>query len=339
MSRFHDRRGFNLLLQGHLALALLSLILMPFVSWIAGLALFLYACIAFVVAEAISAPPLNHPRAFYQYMEKQPTRKPVLLCLGDSLTHGNASANWTGAILPERLAEALGKSSSIEKVGTVFREPLWVVNAGQNKLTSAALHKERVEAALEWSAPDFVVVLVGTNDVLSATGLGPTIQRVNNMQTPPTIDGISGNLQQILQKIHKASPLTKVGICTLPPIGEDLQSEINTKYITTANDRIRQVVDQAGTNVQLVPLYDKLEAVIEKTKKSQSMIPLALFPLVTALQGVGVYLGGLSWNALSVGTVLSDHVHLNERGRDIMVEAVIEWLIAAGVTKAIAVKS
>jgi hypothetical protein len=47
------------------------------------------------------------------------------------------------------------------------------------------------------------------------------------------------------------------------------------------------------------------------------------------------HVGGFSWNALSRllgNSVMSDSLHLNERGADIVANTVTEWLLAKGIS-------
>ena len=69
----------------------------------------------------------------------------MLLCLGDSLTHGNVSASITPEI-PLKLCGFLGLPTP--DYGKTFADPLWVVNAGQNMITSHTILHERLHTSM-----------------------------------------------------------------------------------------------------------------------------------------------------------------------------------------------
>jgi hypothetical protein len=91
----------------------LSVLCMIFYHWKVGLALLLISCILFITIEAVSARPDNNPNTFLRWNRMSSTNtnttsnSPILLCLGDSLTHGNCSASFTPEI-PLQLSQNLG---------------------------------------------------------------------------------------------------------------------------------------------------------------------------------------------------------------------------------------
>jgi acyl-CoA thioesterase I len=157
-------------------------------------------------------------------------------------------------------------------------------------------------------------------------------------------------LTGILHYIHEASPKVEIGLCTLPPLGEDLSSSYN-QCVRNANAVIERVASSANASsenkVSVVPLYAALEAVLEKERRKWTL-PYPYFMVATMVEYpiryVAQFAAGIvvSWITLSkpLGyTVLSDGLHLNERGRDILVSVVVEWLHRKNLAKAIAVKS
>lgn len=124
----HDRRGFDTILQILLGALVLSILILILYSWKLGLGMFLFFGIYYITFESISAPPENRPERFIVWARHRPRRRPVLLCLGDSLTHGNLSASITPEI-PIKLSTSLGMDPPA--FGAAFNDPLWIVNAGQ----------------------------------------------------------------------------------------------------------------------------------------------------------------------------------------------------------------
>jgi acyl-CoA thioesterase I len=343
----YDRRGFETMLRiliGILPLSVLCMILL------------LISCICFITIEAVSARPDNNPNTFLRWNRTSSnhtnttSNSPILLCLGDSLTHGNCSASFTPEI-PLQLSQKLGLPLT-EHPRRTFADPLWVVNAGQNSITSHTILQERLAPTLQAIYPDYVLILIGTNDVQAMVRpktWGKYISYINRLPNVPTLQTYQDNVQQIIQYIHTSvSSQIQIGICTLPPMGEDLRSEAN-QWIQRANTVLEQIVTQCHNDrVAIVPLYEALESIIEK--KSGKVAPSSWFNLfdhwriIAIVQNLlyHVTYGYCSWNCLSNAmcgyVVLSDGLHLNERGSAVLVDCIVQWLLQHNITKAIAVK-
>jgi hypothetical protein len=105
-----------------------SVLVLILYSWKLGLGMFIFFGIYYRTFDLTSAPPVNRPEKFITWARNRPRRRPVLLCLGDSLTHGNVTANYIPEI-PVKLSAALGMD--LPPTGEAFKDPIWVVNAGQ----------------------------------------------------------------------------------------------------------------------------------------------------------------------------------------------------------------
>jgi len=321
-------------------LIVISLLVLAFYRWTIGLAMFLFFAISFITLETVSAPPANRPDVFVPWARRQARRRPVLLCLGDSLTHGNCSSSFTPEI-PTKLCQQLGME--IPKSYPTFADPLWVVNAGQNSITSYTILHERLHKALE-CFPDYVFILIGTNDMRAVykPSWSKSVVTINGLPEAPTIQNYERNLTQILNYIRRSSPMTKIGLCQLPPMGEDLTSEANV-LIRQANEVIDRVARADGEHLTtVIPLYSRLEALLDK-KRGKRSLPIDSCFFLAALMNPLFHLLGVvfSWNLMSymVGNVVMlDGLHLNDRGRDELVDAIVEWLVQTNVAKSIAVK-
>lgn len=110
-----------------------------------------------------------------------------ILCIGDSNTYGYDPRSYFGSRYPEdvrwtgRIAAALAKTG-IDGPGS--EEPgagcsVTVVNAGMNGMTvararSTFLNRARIEA------PDLVIVMLGTNDILVGYDIEETADRMDD---------------------------------------------------------------------------------------------------------------------------------------------------------------
>jgi lysophospholipase L1-like esterase len=341
-----DRRGFNTLMILCLVMVAVSLIVMAVYSWKIGLPSGLLFAVSFITLEAVSARPDNNPVSFLRWRQRLPEstkRRPVLLCLGDSLMHGNLSASITPEI-PLKVTQKIGLPPA--EYGKTFADPIWVVNAGQNNITSYTILHERLKLALS-VYPDYIVILIGTNDVSAMYGepFRTCLSFINRLPATPTMELYERNLTDILRIIHETSDMTKVAICTLPPLGEDLRSRSN-QLIRQANGVITKVAAAAavggGGRVTVIPVFDEMERYLEKSRRSRLQVPFPLTCLAALWMNPLIHMTAFgSWNfyARALGLqLLSDGIHLNERGRDIVADAIVEWLMTNNVTKAIAVK-
>jgi lysophospholipase L1-like esterase len=336
----HDRRGVDAIMKTFLVVIPLGLLLMIFYSWKIGLAVFMYGCGTFITLENISAPPANSPDFFIRWVRNQGRRRPILVCLGDSLTHGNVSASITPEI-PSKLCQKLGMAPPV--YGDAFVDPLWVVNSGQNAITSHTILHERLNKALSCQ-PDFILLMIGTNDCLAMYNKlwAKGIVGINNLPQNPSMEQLERNLKGILDFIRQSSPMVQIGICTLPPMGEDLKAPAN-KVIRDANEIIERVAAAEGERSFVIPVFERFESILEKRRRSWNTpsIDLAIY---SALIMNPLYLAMpfMNWNRLSAPfshKLMSDGLHLNENGRDEVVDLVVDWLMKRNVAKAIAVKA
>ena len=366
LSTKYDRRGFDQILQLLLVGMVFSLGVLFLYDWKVGITLFLLCCIYFTTVEAISARPDNNPFTFARWRQQGTdctdyVNCPILLCLGDSLTHGNIGASYTPEI-PYQLSLKLGLPipSSDKNHAATFSEPIYVVNGGQNSITSHTLLHEKLIPYMNMIRPDYVLILIGTNDIQAICRpqlLGTFIRHVNRMPENPTLLKFEQNLRQMINNIlnedddksigYNMSPHVQLAICTLPPLGENLNSYSN-HMIRQANGIIERMVTEKATTcarITLLPLYQTLETAILQ-KKWPYAVPYDLWGLVATMMTPLYHIphGSLfSWNSLSYlfgnHAVMSDGIHFNVRGRDALVGLIVhDFLYKKNITKAIAVK-
>ena len=347
----HDRRGFEGPMRIMIALMPISVLLMIFYNIKLGFILLMISCVFFISMEVISARPDNNPATFQKWVRhiRSTTNRncPVLLCYGDSITHGNCSASFTPE-LPLALCRTLGLP--IPDRTQTFADPLWVVNAGQNMITSHTIAYERLPPTLNAVSPDFVLIFIGTNDVQAIykpKRWGPFLIRVNRLPQPPSFQVYEQNIRKVIQHIQGTSSQMQIGIVTLPPMGENLQSHAN-QLVRQANEILHRIGSEPGNEkVSVLPLYETLESILEK-KKRRSFYSLFVsfdqWRLYFVFQNILFHLtyGAFSWNFLSRWMcgyhILSDGIHLNETGAAVLVDLIVQWLMQKNITKAIAVK-
>ena len=336
-----DRRGFDVPMQGLMVTMTMGLLLMILYNWKIGLAVLMFSAVSFIALETVSAPPANGPRRFMRFFQAQGKRRPILVCLGDSLTHGNMSSSYTPD-LPRKLADKLGMEPP--SLTATFADPLWVVNCGQNACTSYTIRKERLQGALNCS-PDYILLLIGSNDVraMYKSGWAKSVVRINSLPQVPTLANFESNLREIIEHIQEEQMQTYIGVCTLPPMGEDLTSPAND-LVRKANTVIEKTINSFNEKCTIVPVYDRFESILEKkpSKRKGLSVDSFFWPCCAMSALYHLFPGFFTWNGLSKPfghILLTDGLHLNDTGRGVVVDLVVEWLMANNVAKAIAVKS
>jgi lysophospholipase L1-like esterase len=180
-------------------------------------------------------------------MREQPR---IVACVGSSSTAGKGQAfNWV-AELQQRL------------------EPRFLLRnfgVGGDRAYNALRRLPRVIAC----QPQKIVVLIGGNDVLAlvSTKARAFFRISKRLPRDPSPEWFSENLQAIVRCV-KAESAATVGLCSLPPIGEDpasahrFQSELN-RCIEEFSAIIRGIAQEEG--VGYIALY---EAILAETLRS-----------------------------------------------------------------------
>jgi lysophospholipase L1-like esterase len=148
------------------------------------------------------AKPDNDPCTFITEI-KPGFSGDVLVCVGDSITHGRVSANYV-----DMLSEDLdGKG-------------LYVVNAGINgELAYNVLM--RLDSIIACD-PDYMTVFIGTNDAHGTltTEQGEKLVKEMGLPQMPTEQWYRENLTLVIQKL-KESTHADIALLSIPPIGEN----------------------------------------------------------------------------------------------------------------------
>ncbi len=220
------------------------------------------------------------------------TEKPIVVCFGDSNTHGNVSYNWV---------------AGIEKDLPNFQ----FVNAGRNSdLTFTLLH--RIDDVIACK-PDFVNILIGTND-LNATFAESSLKRYQKSGRlsegeVPSIDSFERNYEEIVDRISGETQ-AKISLMSLPLMGEDLASEEN-KSVAVYNSIIKEIADKNDLNY--LPLFEQQKAYLEESPSETKYKFKSYFYLLN-LSIMKHYWLGKSWDEISRSnkTKLSpDFLHQN----------------------------
>jgi acyl-CoA thioesterase I len=229
----------------------------------------------------------------------------VVVCAGDSITQGRGSGDYVGM-----LESSLAPSA--------FR----VLNAGVGGDLAWNVLQRLDRIIVE--QPDAVVILVGTNDVNATFSpmLGAYLRRTKRLPREPTIEWYAECVDQILSRLQ-AETSARIAVLDIPMIGEDLASVMNGR-VDAYNQALRRVADNHG--VPCLPLHDRLAALLPADHRPP---PYLGKPSIVAGAVLGHFVLRRSWNDVSARNglaVLTDHVHLSDRGAAVVAELVEQFL-------------
>jgi lysophospholipase L1-like esterase len=236
----------------------------------------------------------------------------TVVCFGASLTAGTVSFNYL---------DLLGARPSLAE----FR----FINHGVNgDLAWNGL--QRLDRVIV-ERPDFVTILIGTNDVnatLSERNLA-RYMAFNHLPSEPTLTWFECNLAMIVKRL-KQETRARLALLSLAVIGEDLEHEANRK-VNLYNDAIHQVAREE--NIACLPLHDRMVAYLREHEGDRAQLPPRLEyrdGLHNTGNALALHASGLSWNEVSRRNgllVTTDCLHLNSVGAGMIADLVEAWLV------------
>jgi lysophospholipase L1-like esterase len=253
------------------------------------------------------AKPENDPSAFIAGV-KPGFSGGVLVCVGDSITHGRVSSNYV-----DMLSEDLGEKD------------FYVVNAGINGelAYNVLMRLDRIIAC----DPEYVTVFIGTNDAHGALTTEQGEKLVKEMKLPqvPTEAWYRENLTQIVKKL-KGSTHAKIALLSISPIGENPADPA----FLLAQHYGEIIRDVAGTEgVSYLGLFEKMTAYLaahphEALTYTQGDFERAMYTGIARHIFLSASFGDISRkNGFLLET---DYLHLNETGAR-MVADLIEGFV------------
>ncbi len=261
------------------------------------------------IAHALQQPPDRNPAWFMQNKAGYADKK-VVVCVGDSITHGSVCASYVDML-----------QNHLPPGGYV------VVNAGINSNLAWNV-RQRLDAVIGCN-PDIVTVLVGTNDANAMLHEANARRLIKKMSLPrhPDHEWFRDNLAKIIMRL-KNETHAKIALLSLLPIGEDLHSpacRLASRYSRTIKEMAMQ------QNVGYLPLNETLTGYLAgrnrtpKVSYTGDTTPL----LYTAL--FKQYLLGISYDTFSEANgfhLLIDMLHPNTRCAAMTAEMVENFILA-----------
>ena len=252
----------------------------------------------------------NHIPTSFPNNEKRKSLDPnkkIVVCFGDSNTHGNVSYDWVSDLSAEL---------------PTFQ----IFNAGLNSDLSFSLLKRLEDVIL--CKPDFITIMIGTNDI-NASYSNKSLKRyvsTGKILTSeiPSIISFEKNIKEIVKKFQKETN-AKIAIMTLPLMGEDLNSQIN-KIADSYSLTIEKIADQSKISCLKIRKDQK-----EYLLKNPSHTPYRFEQYFMLLNKSVIfhYIFGLSWDGISKKhkTQLSpDFLHQNSIAGKMIKDQVLNWI-------------
>ena len=159
-----------------------------------------------------------------------------ILFLGASITQGMISKSYVKMLQ--------------EKFGT---KQYKFINHGVAGYESYNVLK-KLNKAIEIN-PDYVILLVGTNDVLSFLDpkLAELSKKLKHIPHEPTLNHYFNNITSIVKNL-KQETQSRIAIASLPVVGENLDS-IENKTISEYNAELEKIAE--NENIAYLPVHEK----------------------------------------------------------------------------------
>ena len=232
--------------------------------------------------------------------------KPVVVCCGDSITHGHIGYDWVGNL----------RKNDDSKI---------YINAGINADLTWNLN-QRIDDIIKHD-PDYVTILIGTNDAIGSQPV-KLIQdyyiQTKNLPQVPSIEWFEEQIEIFVDKIKKNTS-ARIAITTLPWLGE--QEDASIMNVIKSHNKIIKAI-AVKYDLFILDLFSKFKEQID----SNDSIPYTTSELrrLRGLRAVVLYyIFGWSWTKIGEKyklQLLCDHIHLNEKGGDLMEQLAKEFL-------------
>ncbi len=247
--------------------------------------------------------PHNNPASC---MPKEIGQKRVVF-VGDSITMGTVSVNYIDLLSPRLDTEAFD-----------------FINAGVNSQLAYNV-VQRLDAVIACN-PDFVFVLIGTNDLnaVALPGNADAYVHGQNLPQTPSPEWYRENLTVIATRLREETS-AEVALLSLPPLGEQVDSEVY--QLSVAYSEIVKGV-AANTAVSYLPLHESMTGYLNQqvgTRQGYSENWNEL--VVNSMYSHFLYKQSLDKISQQNGyLLLTDSIHLNSAGAKMVVDLILPIL-------------
>jgi len=184
---------------------------------------------------------------------------------------------------------------------------------------------KRLDSVIAYQ-PDFIIILVGTNDVTAE--LSPSLARISRLTRkfpqPPSVQFYHDNMQRIVKTlIEKTS--AKIALISLPVLGEDLAS-VSNQRLMEYNAVLKKIAE--GEQVSYLPVCECQEAYLKKAQQGSGR-PYESGGMLSIKALACHYLLRQSFDEISNKNhylLLTDGMHMNSRGATLIADEVESFL-------------
>ena len=268
--------------------------------------------VGYSVYQGLFRPPRQSIDAYLRKGTRKPGRK-LVVCAGASTIHGRISFD-----VVDLLQHRLGQDFDF-------------VNAGKNgDLAYNLLQRLGPIIAVQ---PDYLVILVGTNDV--SASLDPKAARTfiqwKGLPTWPSIEWYGENLRGIVRTL-KDKTHARIALSSLQVLGEDLESPANQR-VATYNAIVKTVTEEE--RIDYLPFFETQVEFLRRVQSGPGRRHEGNALMLKAMYQR--YALGRSFDAISAANgfqLLTDGIHLNSRGGGMLaeqIEAFLRGRVPAGI--------
>lgn len=233
--------------------------------------------------------------------------KHIVVCLGASMVRGQVSYNFVN-LLDQRMAE----------------DGFQFINAGVAG-DQAYNVLMRLDSVIDYQ-PDFVIILVGTNDVTAT--LGSTLARISRLTRrfpqPPSAEFYKYNMLRIINTLKERTS-AKIALVSLPVLGEDLESMPN-HLIKDYNAMLKDIADEE--QVSYLAVYELQEEYLREVQRDSGR-PYESGGMLSIKALARHYLLRQSFDEISRKhhfVLLTDGIHMNSRGATFIADEIEAFL-------------
>ncbi len=235
------------------------------------------------------------------------SRPRTIVCLGDSLTRGLVSASFVDQ-LAQRMADK----------GFEF------VNSGVNgDLAYNVMRRLEDVIALQ---PDGVILMIGTNDILSTLRRSNAlISRVTKwLPEDPSLEWYQENILEIVRRL-KGETGAKIALASPPIVGEHL----NTRSNQCAKPYVAFLQETAASQgLAYLPVYERMAKYLRSTGQHEGTSHHSRVFMTARLTIRHIFFkeSYVSISRRNGFILLTDGVHLNEQGASLVADVMEEYL-------------
>ncbi|MHA2363999.1 MAG: SGNH/GDSL hydrolase family protein [Candidatus Hodarchaeales archaeon] len=274
--------------------------------------LFLLVFLSLVTYLRIRAykKPSNRPEVFLKKFPKGIEKK-IVVCIGDSITHGTVSVNYVKMLI-ERLND----------------QKYHFINAGINAQLAYNVYLRLDEIIA--CQPDFITILIGTNDVNASLSdyNASSYTKTQKLPKRPSIEFYRENLTKIVSKLKKETK-SKIALLSLPIIGEDLKDKAN-KRILEYNSIIKDI--SIDHNISYLFLNEKQEQFLKENNHLPKMIYNDRLVDRTCLKAsikYFLFLKNLDQISKDNGFLITtDFLHMNSTGAKMITDLIEKFILS-----------